>query len=140
MLTPANSYEEVYASFRWHIPEYCNIGVDICDKQIAEKDNPALIYETEAGRVNRYTFGDLIKLSNPFANVLTAAVIGVPDPVRTEIVKAFIVPKNDIDVNDTLKDNIKNFVRHRLAAHEYPREIAFCVGPAHDGHGEDHPE
>lgn len=57
--------------------------------------------------------------------VAMAAVIGKPDPVRTEIVKAFIVLKDDIAANDTLEDDIKNYVRHKLAAHEYPREIEF---------------
>jgi len=63
----------VYRSFSWQIPEYYNIGVDICDKHAAVKNRTALIYELEDGRVDRYTFDDFIKLSNQFANVLTAA-------------------------------------------------------------------
>ncbi|NNL41125.1 MAG: AMP-binding protein, partial [Desulfobacterales bacterium] len=57
--------------------------------------------------------------------VSMTAVVGKPDQVRTEIVKAFIVLQADVDANDSLKNDIKNFVRHRLAAHEYPREIEF---------------
>jgi acetyl-CoA synthetase len=57
--------------------------------------------------------------------VALAAVIGKPDPVRTEIVKAFIVPREGVVPSDALVAEIQDFVRSRLAAHEYPREIAF---------------
>jgi acetyl-CoA synthetase len=57
--------------------------------------------------------------------VALAAVIGKPDPVRTEIVKAFIVLKTGQASSATLADDIQAFVRTRLSAHEYPREIAF---------------
>ena len=32
MLTPGKTYEDVYHSFQWQIPEFYNIGVDICDR------------------------------------------------------------------------------------------------------------
>jgi acetyl-CoA synthetase len=54
-----------------------------------------------------------------------SAVIGSPDEMRTEIVKAFIVPKPDITPTAELEAEIKKFVKERLAAHEYPREIEF---------------
>jgi acetyl-CoA synthetase len=54
-----------------------------------------------------------------------AAVIGSPDPVRGEIVKAFIVLKSEESPDKTLREEIQNFVKTRLAAHEYPREIEF---------------
>ncbi len=57
--------------------------------------------------------------------VALAAVIGKPDPVRTEIVKAFIVLKSGRDASDGLARDIQDFVKTRLSAHEYPREIAF---------------
>jgi acetyl-CoA synthetase len=57
--------------------------------------------------------------------VALAAVVGKPDPVRTEIVKAFIVLKPDVAPTDALAAEVKDFVRKRLAAHEYPREVAF---------------
>jgi acetyl-CoA synthetase len=53
------------------------------------------------------------------------AVVGSPDEVRTEIVKAFIVLKPDVVANDDVATDIKEFVKVRLAAHEYPREIEF---------------
>jgi acetyl-CoA synthetase len=57
--------------------------------------------------------------------VALAAAIGKPDPVRTEIVKAFIVLKPEHAPSDALAADIRDFVRTRLSAHEYPREIAF---------------
>ncbi len=57
--------------------------------------------------------------------VSLAAVVGKPDPVRTEIVKAFVVLKPGQAPNDTLAAELQDFVRTRLAAHEYPREVAF---------------
>ncbi|MGD1987193.1 MAG: acyl-CoA synthetase [Desulfobacterales bacterium] len=53
------------------------------------------------------------------------AVVGSPDEVRTEIVKAFIVLKADVAASDDVATDIKEFVKVRLAAHEYPREIEF---------------
>lgn len=57
--------------------------------------------------------------------VLLAAAVGKADPIRTEIVKAFVVLKAGFAASDTLKADIQSFVRTRLSAHEYPREIAF---------------
>jgi len=57
--------------------------------------------------------------------VALAAVIGVPDPVRTERVKAFLVLRQGVAPSEALAAEIQGFVRTRLAAHEYPREVAF---------------
>jgi acetyl-CoA synthetase len=57
--------------------------------------------------------------------VALAAAIGKPDPLRTEIVKAFVVLKEGYDASDGLATDIQAFVRGRLSAHEYPREIVF---------------
>ncbi len=57
--------------------------------------------------------------------VAMAGVVGAPDPIRTEIVKAFVVTKPGVVRSDGLADDIRGFVRTRLAAHEYPRQIVF---------------
>jgi acetyl-CoA synthetase len=57
--------------------------------------------------------------------VRLAAVIGVPDATRTEIVKAFIVLNEGFTPGETLVHDIQDHVKTRLAAHEYPRAIAF---------------
>jgi len=57
--------------------------------------------------------------------VALAAAVGKPDPVRTEIVKAFVTLKPGYMPSDALAAEIQAFVRTRLSAHEYPREVAF---------------
>jgi acetyl-CoA synthetase len=57
--------------------------------------------------------------------VALAAAVGKPDALRTEIVKAFIVLKKGYAASDTLASEIQGFVKTRLSAHEYPREVAF---------------
>jgi len=57
--------------------------------------------------------------------VAIAAAVGKPDPMRTEIVKAFVVLKPGRAPDETLRADIQRHVRTRLSAHEYPREIEF---------------
>jgi acetyl-CoA synthetase len=57
--------------------------------------------------------------------VALAAAVGKPDALRTEIVKAFIVLKKGFVASDALASEIQAFVKTRLSAHEYPREVAF---------------
>jgi acetyl-CoA synthetase len=57
--------------------------------------------------------------------VALAAAVGKPDPLRTEIVKAFVVLKNGHAASPALASEIQDFVKTRLSAHEYPREVAF---------------
>jgi acetyl-CoA synthetase len=59
--------------------------------------------------------------------VAEVAVIGKPDPQRTEIVKAVIVLKAGIAGTDALKAEIQQMVRQRLSTHAYPREIDFIA-------------
>ena len=59
--------------------------------------------------------------------VALAAAVGKPDPVRTEIVKAFIVLKSGYPPSDALAAEIRDFVKTALSAHEYPREVAFIA-------------
>lgn len=60
--------------------------------------------------------------------VAEAGVIGKPDEERMEIIKAFVSLKEGYLESDELRQEIKNFVRTRLAAHAYPREIEFLKG------------
>ncbi len=60
--------------------------------------------------------------------VALAAVVGVPDPLRTEVVKAFIVVRPGREPGAELEAEIRQFVKTHLSPHEYPREIAFVDG------------
>jgi acetyl-CoA synthetase len=57
--------------------------------------------------------------------VALAAAVGKPDPMRTEIVKAFVQLKPGYAASNALAVEIQDFVRTRLSAHEYPREVVF---------------
>jgi acetyl-CoA synthetase len=58
-------------------------------------------------------------------SVAETAVIGKPDPERTEIVKAFVVLKQGYTASTALAEELQQLVKHRLAAHAYPREVQF---------------
>jgi acetyl-CoA synthetase len=57
--------------------------------------------------------------------VALAAAVGKPDPIRTEIVKAYIVLKPATRPSHALAGDIQDWVKTRLSAHEYPREVEF---------------
>ncbi|MCJ7792367.1 MAG: AMP-binding protein, partial [Candidatus Marinimicrobia bacterium] len=57
--------------------------------------------------------------------VAEAGVIGKPDPLRGQIIKAFISLKPGQRASEGLKKAIQTFVKKELAAHAYPREIEF---------------
>jgi len=57
--------------------------------------------------------------------VPSAGVDVKPDPQRTEIVKAYVVLKEGFAPGEALAREIQAHVKDRLAAHEYPREVAF---------------
>ncbi|WP_336485928.1 acyl-CoA synthetase [Methylobacterium nigriterrae] len=57
--------------------------------------------------------------------VALAAAVGKPDPIRTEIVKAFVVLKAGFAPSPELKAEILAFARQRLSAYEAPRELEF---------------
>jgi acetyl-CoA synthetase len=58
-------------------------------------------------------------------SVAEAAVVGKPDPERTEIVKAFVVLRGNADGTEALAEELRQLVRRRLSTHAYPREISF---------------
>ena len=54
-----------------------------------------------------------------------AAVVGISDELRGEIVKAFVVLKTGYDPSPELADTLRSFVQSTLSAHAYPRQIEF---------------
>ena len=78
----APDYQDISDRFRWEIPEYYNIGTDICDKWAALDPNKlALIYIDQTGVPREYSFGQLRESSNRLANLLAAYAIKRGDRV-----------------------------------------------------------
>ena len=59
--------------------------------------------------------------------VIEAAVVGVPDPERTEVVKAFIILAKGLEPTAHLAEEVSQFVKKRLSAHAYPRLVEFVA-------------
>jgi acetyl-CoA synthetase len=57
--------------------------------------------------------------------VAEAAVVGKPDPLRGQIVKAFVILKPGHGSSAGLSDEIAQMVKDRVGRHQYPREIEF---------------
>jgi acetyl-CoA synthetase len=57
--------------------------------------------------------------------VAMAAVIGLPDALRTEAVTAIVVPAPGIVADEALAAALQGHVKTRLAAHSYPRRVVF---------------
>ncbi len=88
---------------------------------VGRKDD---VISTAGHRVGPGEIEDCL-LKNPA--VAQAAVIGSPDDLRGNIIKAFIVLAQGHQGSDALAKTIQADVKSRLAAHEYPREIEFIA-------------
>src|SRR3984893_18743496 len=92
----AKSIADARARHRWTIPADYNVVVDCIDRHASRRDKPALYYEDDEGRVEKYTFGQVASLSKRFANVLTGLgvkrgeVVAIHLPQRPETAIAHI--------------------------------------------------
>ena len=76
---------------------------------------------TSAGyRIGPAPIEDCLMTHPAVANV---GVVGVPDPERTEAVAAFVVLRPGWEETEALRAALRDHVRTRLAAHEYPRRL-----------------
>ena len=78
---PMRDYDETWRSFRWELPATFNFGADVVDRWAEDPQRPALIWCDGAGRERRFTFAEIARLSDRFANLLRAGGIGKGDRV-----------------------------------------------------------
>ena len=56
--------------FAWDLPSNYNIGVDVCDRHAADKGKLAIIHDRGDGTAEKWTFWELKRASDRFANAL----------------------------------------------------------------------
>lgn len=81
LIERGTSYEKVCQKFQWKVPEKFNIADYVCDRWADDKDRVALVYEDENKRVHRYSFADVQRHANRFANTLLSSGLAAGDRV-----------------------------------------------------------
>ena len=73
IISHADSYDDVYRAHKWQIPEFFNMGFEVCDRHAnTNPDLTALIFENTNGDITQYSFKALKLLSNKMANLFQA--------------------------------------------------------------------
>ena len=80
------------------------------------------VIKTSGERVGPFEVESAL-VSHP--GVVEAGVIGKPDPMRGEIIKAFVVLGKNVKPSEQLKEELSQYVKKHLAGHAYPREVEF---------------
>jgi len=80
------------------------------------------VIKTAGERVGPFEVESVL-VSHP--DIIEAGVIGKPDKMRGEIIKAFVALKKKVKGTEKVKEKIKKYVKKHLAGHAYPREIEF---------------
>ena len=75
------NFDSIYTNFRWNIPQNLNIAHQVCERHQADADRIAVYYENAAGDRSVYSFGQLKRLSDQFANCLQEIGVGRGDRV-----------------------------------------------------------
>ena len=84
LVTPASSYADIYASFKWRIPKKCNIAADVCDRHASDPTKVALIHHLP-DRIQKYTFRMIQERANRLANTLVALGLKQGDRVMINL-------------------------------------------------------
>jgi acetyl-CoA synthetase len=106
-------------------------GAWLATKDLARVDDDRYFYH--AGRADDVIISagwtmSAVEIENAILkhpDVLEAAAVGVPDELRGQVVKAFVVTSRHGD--EPFAKEIQELVRGRLSQHEYPRHIAFVT-------------
>ncbi len=106
-------WDAIYEQFQWNIPKHFNIAQVACDRHAKRFGSEvAIYYENKEGKASRYTFQELSRLSNQFANTLRHQGIGKGDRV------GIILPQRPETV-------ISHFGIYKLGAVALPLSVLF---------------
>jgi len=118
----------------WNDPEATRarfIGDWLCTGDYATKDVDGYFWFTgrkddiiESGGY-RIGPGEIEAALKRHDSVTDAAVIGIADAIKGQVVKAFVTVKSGVVADKHLEDALRGHVRNKLEAHAYPKEIEF---------------
>jgi len=74
-------YEGAHGAFEWVIPDTFNFAADVVDIWAEDPDRLALVWCDDQGHEERYTYGDMARLTSQFANLLASQGVGKGDRV-----------------------------------------------------------
>ena len=106
-----DQYRRLYDQFRWHVPEYFNIGQVCCDRW-ASGNRVAIRFEDEQGKPQVLTYRELQRQASRLANALRALGVQAGDRV------AIVLPQRP-------ETAIAHLAIHRLGAIAMPMSILF---------------
>src|ERR687897_646140 len=107
------TYQEMTSGFRWEVPASYNLAADVLDKH--EPDRPAMRFVSDEGRDERWSFGDMRRLTDRTANTLRGLGVGKGDRV------AVMAPASDPDTPAQLyyTSGTTGLAKGILHAHRY---------------------
>lgn len=122
-----NNEEETYETLKLHRDGllYLHSG------DLGYQDTDGFVYYVQRLKrmivTNGYNIypSQLENIIDSFEKVHMSCVIGVKDPIKMEKIKAFIVLKDGVLENEETKEEIKEYLRTRVAKYSLPHEIEF---------------
>ncbi len=108
----ATDFDAIRSEFHWSIPDKLNVAYQICDRHQGRSQQVAVYYENAVGQRAEYSFADLKKYSDRFANALRATGIKQGDRV------AIVLPQ-------TIETIVAHLAIHKLGAVSLPLAILF---------------
>ena len=108
----ATDFDQIRSQFQWSIPEKLNVAYQVCERHQARAQQIAIYYENATGQRASYSFADLKKYSDQFANALRALGVGQGDRV------AIVLPQ-------TIETIVAHLAIFKLGAVSLPLAILF---------------
>ncbi len=117
---PERTAERFTADGRWYLTgDAGSRDADGCFRFSARDDDVIIM----AGyRIGPFEVESVLVLHEQVAE---AAVVGVPDALRGEVLEAFVVLRNGSEGDSALGAELQRFVKEKFAAHAYPRRVHF---------------
>ncbi|MEM7208387.1 MAG: acyl-CoA synthetase [Pseudomonadota bacterium] len=106
------TFDQIYQSFQWDVPDHFNMAHAVCDKHASIGDSIALYYENENGEREQYTFTQIKRYSDKFANVLKSK--GVEKGDRVALI-----------LSQRVETAIVHIAAHKLGAISLPLSVLF---------------